>query len=180
MESPLCRDLAGRIAAADPYSPRTLASLLTAVRQLHLRIPKGTHSDLTTKLEVSEKLLEHLVLGGAVTPEATVEIVSALVGDVEGTFASTRPEAVVLAPLPKKPDVGAGGLRMAGGKLLGQILVEMQVVTERDLQVALEDQRSTGTLLGDALVARGACSRRQVLHAVELQRGLQHAIQRRR
>ena len=56
--------------------------------------------------------------------------------------------------------------------LLGRILLDGRLITDRDLQRALERQKTTGERIGEALVALGAVNREDVLRALAQQQGL--------
>src|SRR3989304_1588434 len=55
---------------------------------------------------------------------------------------------------------------------LGQILLEERLISDRDLQRALERQHATGERIGEALVALGAVNRADVLRALARQQGV--------
>jgi hypothetical protein len=68
---------------------------------------------------------------------------------------------------------------MAGGvgtneqprRLLGQILIEMRLISEAQLSHALEEQQETGQFLGEILIAHGWIGRTDVGDALRVQRG---------
>lgn len=57
-------------------------------------------------------------------------------------------------------------------KLLGSLLVERGLVTEEDLETALERQRATGEMLGQTLVNMGLLSEEEILSALRAQSGM--------
>jgi len=57
-------------------------------------------------------------------------------------------------------------------RLLGSILVDQKVITEEDLQEALKEQKTSSMRLGDILLARGVATQKDVMEAFSLQ--LQH------
>lgn len=57
-------------------------------------------------------------------------------------------------------------------RLLGQILIEMGLVSERQVGQALEAQQETGQFLGEILIARGWVTRTAIGDALRVQRGL--------
>jgi hypothetical protein len=61
------------------------------------------------------------------------------------------------------------GLKLMGEVLLGEILVERGAITRRQLERALEVQRSTGLRIGEALVKSGATTQENIEHALRLQ-----------
>ena len=57
-------------------------------------------------------------------------------------------------------------------RLLGQILIETNLISERQLARALEAQRETGQILGEILIAHGWLTRTALGDALRLQRDL--------
>jgi hypothetical protein len=57
-------------------------------------------------------------------------------------------------------------------RLLGQILIEMGLVSERQVEQALEAQQETGQFLGEILIAHGWVTRTAIGDALRVQRGL--------
>ena len=57
-------------------------------------------------------------------------------------------------------------------RLLGQILIEMELISEDQLVQALEAQQETGQFLGETLIAQGWITRRALGDALRVQRGL--------
>ena len=57
-------------------------------------------------------------------------------------------------------------------RLLGQILIEMGLISEWQLEQALEAQRATGQFLGEILIANGWVTRTAIGDALRVQRGL--------
>ena len=57
-------------------------------------------------------------------------------------------------------------------RLLGQILIEMALISEAQLSEALEAQQETGQFLGEILIAHGWVSRPDIGDALRVQRGL--------
>ncbi len=60
-------------------------------------------------------------------------------------------------------------------KILGQLLLERTVISEKDLEDALASQASTGLRLGETLVEAGAADAEIVAEALSAQLGLRHA-----
>jgi type IV pilus assembly protein PilB len=61
----------------------------------------------------------------------------------------------------------------SGRRLLGQVLKDRGVVREGQIQEALREQRTNGGLLGQCLVANGACTQSDVIMAVAEQAGME-------
>lgn len=69
----------------------------------------------------------------------------------------------------ERADTRGTGLKLAGEALLGEILIERNVVTRRQLERALEVQKQTGTRIGEALVKIGATTLEQIEQALRVQ-----------
>ncbi|NOT30925.1 MAG: hypothetical protein HOP15_10805 [Planctomycetes bacterium] len=72
---------------------------------------------------------------------------------------------------PQKPqvDTRGTGLKLVGEAMIGEILVERNVITRRQLERALEVQKQTGARIGDALVKLGATTIDQIEQALHFQ-----------
>jgi len=64
---------------------------------------------------------------------------------------------------------GALGASAENSGRLGRILVDNKIVSEKDLKEALEEQRGSALRLGDILVARGVATQKDILRAFSLQ-----------
>jgi type IV pilus assembly protein PilB len=69
----------------------------------------------------------------------------------------------------ERPDVRGTGLKLVGEALLGEILIERRVITRRDLERALQVQKSTGVRVGEALVKLGTATLEQIEQALRAQ-----------
>ncbi|GIP52776.1 MULTISPECIES: GspE/PulE family protein [Paenibacillus] len=59
-------------------------------------------------------------------------------------------------------------------KRLGELLLESGIITEAQLQTALEEQRSTKKKLGDVLLSQGVLTEHQLIEVLEFQLGIPH------
>lgn len=57
-------------------------------------------------------------------------------------------------------------------KRLGDLLVEASVISEKQLKIALQEQKSTGYRLGDQLIAMNLVSEQQIIEVLEFQLGI--------
>lgn len=73
------------------------------------------------------------------------------------------------APAAVKPEPKGLGLKLMGEVLLGEILIERGTITRRQLERALEVQKTTGQRLGEALVKLGATTQEHIDHALRMQ-----------
>jgi hypothetical protein len=68
-----------------------------------------------------------------------------------------------------KPDTRGTGLKLVGEAMLGEILVERNLITRRQLERALESQKQNGTRIGETLVQMGATTMEQIEQALRVQ-----------
>jgi hypothetical protein len=66
-------------------------------------------------------------------------------------------------------DARGTGLKLVGEAMLGEILIERNVITRRQLERALEVQKQTGMRIGEALVKLGATTLEQIEQALRIQ-----------
>ncbi|GGG04657.1 type II secretion system protein E [Paenibacillus aceti] len=59
-------------------------------------------------------------------------------------------------------------------KKLGELLLESGIITEAELQAALEEQRHSRRKLGDILLSQGAMTEHQLIEVLEFQLGIPH------
>lgn len=59
-------------------------------------------------------------------------------------------------------------------KRLGELLLESGIITEQQLQTALEEQQRTKKKLGDVLLAQGVLTEHQLIEVLEFQLGIPH------
>ncbi len=85
-----------------------------------------------------------------------------------------RSTALSSMPIKEMAKADHGGLRLVSDVLLGEVLVELGIVSKKQLERALETQRATGVRIGEALVRSGACSWQKI------ERGLKVQAQRRK
>ena len=62
---------------------------------------------------------------------------------------------------------------MAEKKLLGQMLIEEGLITEQELEIALQKQRETGHFLGRILVDLGFVNEKDLKRVLSLQAGVE-------
>jgi type IV pilus assembly protein PilB len=85
-----------------------------------------------------------------------------------------RAERVLLADLSNSEGFGQTKSYTLDYKSLGTLLVENRVVSERQLEKALQRQRERGGLLGDILIEMGFASEREVISALARQLNIEH------
>ena len=66
-----------------------------------------------------------------------------------------------------------GGKDEPKKKKLGDMLIELNYITDNDLQEALKIQKNTGGKIGEILVDKGFITEDDLLQALEIQLGIQ-------
>ncbi|MEA3369552.1 MAG: ATPase, T2SS/T4P/T4SS family [Candidatus Ratteibacteria bacterium] len=66
----------------------------------------------------------------------------------------------------------AGRRHLRHYKSLGQLLIEMQIINEKQLEPAMAEQRKTGELLGQIIVRRGLAAEKEIMEALAAQTGM--------
>jgi hypothetical protein len=69
----------------------------------------------------------------------------------------------------KSRDTRGIGLKLVGEAMLGEILIERNLITRRQLERALEFQKQSGSRIGEALVKLGATTIEQIEQALRVQ-----------
>jgi hypothetical protein len=72
-------------------------------------------------------------------------------------------------PRIEKDETRGTGLKLVGEAMLGEILIELNMITRRQLERALDFQKQTGVRIGEALVKFGATTIDQIEQALKLQ-----------
>jgi hypothetical protein len=75
----------------------------------------------------------------------------------------------VRQPIPEKGDTRGMGLKLVGEVMLGELLIQRNVITRRQLERALEVQKKDGSRIGEALVRIGATTMPQIEQALRIQ-----------
>ena len=89
---------------------------------------------------------------------------------IRGSLAESDPPASTQRVLKlDSPEMRGTGLKLVGEIMLGEILIERNVITRRQLERALEVQKATGARIGEALVKMGATTHEHIEHALRLQ-----------
>jgi len=73
------------------------------------------------------------------------------------------------AKVDKNSDTRGTGLKLVGEAMLGEILIQRNVVTRKQLERALEVQKQTGARVGEALVKLGVTTMDQIEQALRIQ-----------
>jgi hypothetical protein len=87
-----------------------------------------------------------------------------------GTTSDAKPErAPAAAPTPVPTGAGQTQLRMVSNRKLGELLVQMSLLTPTQVEQALAHQRMTGCRLGEALIQLKLLPKNTVESALRMQ-----------
>ena len=166
--------LNAEIAGADPNDSQAQTVIFERIVQLRNEMDRAHASDLAAYLDSAACLTDYLVQIGGMTPEDVKLIVSRLVRKVTDAFENPG-QVSATASLP------AQGTEMTADQvqelidcqvdqdLLGEIMVQMHLVTRKSLDRALVTQRATDMRIGEALVSIQACTWDQVNQGIAAQ-----------
>jgi len=155
-------DPAGPLSATDLMGDMMLGQILLQRGQI---LEEHIHQAMKVQRATSMRIGDIFVKIGACSREQ--------VGDAVSHQASMRRvrdnlrESAPRSPLHIEPP--GLGLKLVGEALLGEILVEHNLVTRRQLERALEAQKRSGMRIGEALVQMGATTFDQIEQALYLQ-----------
>ena len=188
---PEVRRLAADIESSDSTDPRAQGALHERIQRLRSRLDRarGEHA---AYLDCAAELVQYLVHMGRMGPDQVLRIAASLVRKVEDGFESQgAPSAARAAPArPSGSGAGRGGsvplsaLPGPGGpgaepdlasveeRLLGEVMLQLGMVTKKQLEQGLVLQRATDERIGEALVSLGAATWGQVEQAMAVQRRL--------
>lgn len=147
----------------DPGLVAQLPAQLTALRG-HLEHEKL--SEWSPVCTVAIRLAEALSEGRQVTPDDLFRLIDSIVADISKALGIER-----LDYEPPLPAIGApiAKLKLLSARRLGEIMVQMSMLTPEQVERALQYQRSQGCRFGEALVEIGALSKDAVQSALRLQ-----------
>lgn len=160
------------------HGPQTLGPVRDhlAAMARHLRDQElGEMADL---LKAVRGLLEDLVKRGSASSGAILTTVRESLTAAERSLklrASRDPLAARFGSMFSgarhggSSDMGATSLRLINHRRLGEILVSLSMVREKDIETALRMQKVTGTRLGEVLVEMGLLNEGQLESAMRLQ-----------
>lgn len=124
------------------------------------------HQALKVQRSTSQPLGEILVRIGACSAAQVAEALAQ-----QGALRRVRSEGRRSAARPAldKNETRGTGLKMVGEVMLGELLIQRNVITRRQLERALEVQKKEGARIGEALVKVGATTMEQIEQALKIQ-----------
>lgn len=167
--------LNAEIASADPNDSQAQTVIFERIVQLRNEMSRAHATDLAAYLDSAACLTDYLVQIGGMTPEDVKLIVSRLVRRVSDAFENPSQDPVENADQTSVPELSPEQVQsMIDSKvdqdLLGEIMVQMHLVTRKSLERALVTQRATDMRIGEALVSIGACTWDQVNQGMSAQK----------
>jgi len=168
------KKLTAEIASADPRDVRAQTVIHERIVQLRNEMDRAQATDLAAYLDSAACLTDYLVQIGGMTPEDVQLIVGRLVQKVEEAFETPSHRTAALNHKVGGEEVSPEEVQrlidnQVDQDLLGEIMVQLRLVTRKDLDRALVAQRATDMRIGEALVSSGACTWEQVKQAVAAQ-----------
>ena len=159
--------LNAEISGADPHDRQAQTVIFERIVQLRNEMERAHASDLAAYLDSAACLTDYLVQIGGMTPEDVKGIVSRLVRKVTEAFDNPSQASDSLSAQPGVPELSPEQVQemidtQVDQDLLGEIMVQMHLVTRKNLDRALVTQRATDMRIGEALVSIQACTWDQV------------------
>jgi len=166
--------LNSEIASADPHDAHAQTIIFERIVQLRNEMERAHATDLAAYLDSAACLTDYLVQIGGMTPEDVKLIVGRLVKKVTEAFDSPGQGSGAVFDQPQAAEVSPEQVqelidRQVDQDLLGEIMVQMQLVSREGLDSALVTQRATDMRIGEARVSIGACTWEQVNQAMSAQ-----------
>ena len=167
--------LSAEIASADPNDSQAQTVIFERIVQLRNEMDRAHASDLAAYLDSAACLTDYLVQIGGMTPEDVKLIVSRLVKKVTDAFENPGQSVATVAGQTLAPELSPNEVQsvidnQVEQDLLGEIMVQMHLVTRKNLERALVTQRATDLRIGEALISIQACTWEQVNQGVAAQK----------
>ena len=127
-------------------------------------------------LDAASTLLRSLSCLGDRTAHEVRNMIVRLLGLVyDECSTSIAPDGVAGAPLPASDSVSEAGLRTINDMALGEVMVQLGLITPTQIELALREKAHTRKPFGETLVGLGFCSRDAVQQGLSLQKALSQA-----
>jgi hypothetical protein len=192
------RRLAADIESSDSTDPRAQGALYERIQRLRSQLDRARGGEQAAYLDCAAELVQYLVHMGRMGPDQVLRIAASLVRKVEGGLeaqagAPPRPAGGssgqtafvgpngrasrgASVPLSALPGPGSPAAQAELGsieeRLLGEVMLQLGMVTKKQLEQGLVHQRATDQRIGEALVSLGAATWSQVEQAMAVQRRL--------
>ena len=169
------------IASADPHDSQAQTVIFERIVQLRNEMDRAHAADLAAYLDSAACLTSYLVQIGGMTPEDVKLIVTRLVKKVTEAFDHPGQDSGAVSCQTEVPDLSPEEVQamidsQVDQDLLGEIMVQMHLVTRKNLDRALVTQRATDMRIGEALVSIGACTWEQVNQGIAAQQQMRSRL----
>ena len=169
------RDLAARMTGAplqDELAHEGLHHHLQGFRSRML----DQSEELLGCLDAAGTLLRSLSCLGDKTAHEVRNMIVRLLGLVYDECSTPiAPHGAAGAPLPASDSVSEAGLRTINDMALGEVMVQLGLITPTQIELALREKAHTRKPFGETLVGLGFCSRDAVQQGLSLQKALSQA-----
>jgi hypothetical protein len=156
------------------------------IGSLKVQLERDGFKDVAQQSAVALRIAEILQREEQIGPEKAHELLAMLVQSMAtslgidlpataqlpaaGTTSDAKPErAPAAAPTPVPTGAGQTQLRMVSNRKLGELLVQMSLLTPTQVEQALAHQRMTGCRLGEALIQLKLLPKNTVESALRMQ-----------
>lgn len=166
----------------DPDETQNALDLLKHLKELEVYLERTERGDLRAVCASAMRMCEHVIRRTPAKPEEIVSWVQSLAHVFEGAAHAgsatapaigkpqvREPEKAIALP-PESSTAINKKLTLVDGQRLGEILVRMSYLHHKDVQKALDMQRSKGMRLGDAMVELKLLSREELDAALRVQK----------
>lgn len=149
----------------DPFSNERLSQQLDGLRAI---LERDGFKDIAPMASVAARMTELVHEHGELGPDQVHELVTTLVSAVASTLGVQLELKHATTPASQTPSERTQ-LRMVSSRKLGEILVQMSLLTPQQVEQALSHQRMTGCRLGEALIEMRILSKTAIEGALRVQ-----------
>ncbi len=173
------RDLATRVTTAQVQDEPALEGLRHHLQGFRLRM-SGQSEELLGCLDAAGALMRSLSYLGENTACEVRDMIVRLLGLVyDECSLSTSSDAPAGGSLSETDSVSKAGLRTINDMALGEVMVQLGLITPDQIELALREKAHNPKPFGETLVALGFCSPEAVQQGLNLQKALSQAAAQR-
>ncbi len=143
---------------------------------LKTNLERDGFKDVAQHASIALRIAEMLQEGEEITPEQALELQRSIIEAIASSLGVELPPSAAPAPSTASGDAAKAdsmhrtqALRMVSSRKLGEILVQMSLLTSSQVEQALAHQRMTGCRLGDALIQMRLLPKSTVESALRVQ-----------
>jgi hypothetical protein len=166
----LLQGIAGALPAYDPKNAGSSYHLNEQLKRLSLQLERDHLHAHVPISQVAVRLVEHLSAKGEVSAGDAVAMIEWIVAQLCSSLEVSVPRtARELETAPAEPKAPGQRLQMVSAKKLGEIMIQLSMLTPSQVERALVHQKATGCRLGEALVELQLVPREAVQTALRIQ-----------